>query len=117
MQNYEMQDHYQIFISYRREGSDAHARVFYEKLKERGFDTANKIRMLDGRLILKNGLTGEMANIFDLQDAIRANHSELAWLMSGEDPKPGKKEAQSNADDGRSSGGSIYTEAYETCSN
>ena len=88
-----------------------------EKLKERGFDTANKIRMLDGRLILKNGLTGEMANIFDLQDAIRANHSELAWLMSGEDPKPGKKEAQSNADDGRSSGGSIYTEAYETCSN
>ena len=88
-----------------------------EKLKERGFDTANKIRMLDGRLILKNGLTGEMANIFDLQDAIRANHSELAWLMSGEDPKPGKKEAQSNADDGRSSGGSIYPEAYETCSN
>lgn len=88
-----------------------------EKLKERGFDTANKIRMLDGRLILKNGLTGEMANIFDLQDAIRANHSELAWLMSGEDPKPGKKEAQSNADDCRSSGGSIYTEAYETSSN
>ncbi len=28
---------YQIFISYRRNGSDAHARVFYEKLKEIGF--------------------------------------------------------------------------------
>ncbi len=28
---------YQIFISYRRNGSDAHARVFYEKLKEKGF--------------------------------------------------------------------------------
>ena len=87
-----------------------------EKLKERGFDTANKIRMLDGRLILKSGLTGEMANIFDLQDAIKANHSELAWLMDGEDPKPTKKE-EIYADDGRSSGGSIYTEAYETSSN
>ena len=29
---------YQIFISYRRNGSDAHARVFYEKLKEIGYD-------------------------------------------------------------------------------
>ena len=28
---------YQIFISYRRNGSDAHARVFYEKLKEKGY--------------------------------------------------------------------------------
>ena len=28
---------YQIFISYRRNGSDAHARVFYEKLKEIGY--------------------------------------------------------------------------------
>lgn len=27
----------QVFISYRRNGSDAHARVFYEKLKEQGF--------------------------------------------------------------------------------
>lgn len=30
-------DKYQIFISYRRNGSDAHARVFYEKLKDIGF--------------------------------------------------------------------------------
>ena len=28
---------YQIFISYRRNGSDAHARVFYEKFKELGY--------------------------------------------------------------------------------
>ena len=28
---------YQIFISYRRNGSDAHARVFYEKLTEAGY--------------------------------------------------------------------------------
>ena len=28
---------YQIFLSYRRNGSDAHARVFYEKLKELGY--------------------------------------------------------------------------------
>lgn len=29
--------YYQIFISYRRNGSDAHARVFYEKLKGMGY--------------------------------------------------------------------------------
>ena len=83
-----------------------------EKLKEKGFDTAGKIKTLDGRLILKSELTGEMANIFDLQDAIKANHSELAWLMDGEDPKPERKEASRYADDGRT-GGSIYTETYE----
>lgn len=63
-----------------------------EKLKEAGFDTAAKIRTLDGRMILRSSLTSEMENIFDLQDAIKANHSELAWLMDGEDPKPVKKE-------------------------
>ena len=63
-----------------------------EKLKEAGFDTAAKIRILDARQMLKEGLAGEMGNIFDLQDAIKANHSELAWLMDGEDPKPAKKE-------------------------
>ena len=71
-----------------------------DKLKDKGFDTANKIKTLDGRAILKNDLTAEMANIFDLQDAIKANHSELAWLMDGEDPKPTKKE-EIYADDGR----------------
>ena len=71
-----------------------------DKLKDKGFDTANKIKTLDGRLILKNGLTGEMANIFDLQDAIKANHSELAWLMDGEDPRPDMlKEEMIDADD------------------
>ena len=72
-----------------------------EKLKEAGFDTAAKIRVLDARQMLKEGLAGEMGNIFDLQDAIKANHSELAWLMDGEDPKPVKKEAAKNADDNR----------------
>ena len=72
-----------------------------EKLKEAGFDTAAKIRILDARQMLKEGLAGEMGNIFDLQDAIKANHSELAWLMDGEDPKPVKKEAAKNADDNR----------------
>ena len=71
-----------------------------EKLKEAGFDTANKIKMLDGREILKNNLVGEMENIFALQDAIKANHVELAWLMDGKDPRPSavKKEA-GNAND------------------
>ena len=70
-----------------------------EKLKEAGFDTAAKIRILDARQMLKEGLAGEMGNIFDLQDAIKDNHSELAWLMDGEDPKPVKKEAAKNEDD------------------
>ena len=87
-----------------------------DKLKDKGFDTANKIKTLDGRLILRNGLTGEMANIFDLQDAIKANHSELAWLTDGEDPKPERKEA-TDADDDRARGNTaragVYTETYE----
>ena len=72
-----------------------------EKLKDNGFDTAAKIRMLDARQMLKLGMATEMKEIFDLQDAIKANHSELAWLMDGEDPKPAKKEAVRNADDDR----------------
>ena len=71
-----------------------------EKLKEAGFDTANKIKLLDGREILKHSLTTEMENIFNLQDAIKANHTELAWLMDGADPKPAvKKEAMKYAND------------------
>ena len=84
-----------------------------DKLKDKGFDTANKIKTLDGRAILKNDLTAEMANIFDLQDAIKANHSELAWLMDGEDPKPTKKEGM-YADDGRTAGNRVYSETFET---
>ena len=68
-----------------------------ERLKEEGFDTANKIRALNGRTMLKKGLKSEMENIYDLQDAIKAGHSEIAWLMDGEDPKPVKKEVSKNA--------------------
>lgn len=72
-----------------------------EKLKEAGFDTANKIKMLEARQMLKLGMAAEMQEIFDLQDAIKANHGEIAWLLDGEDPKPVKKEAIRNADDDR----------------
>ena len=72
-----------------------------EKLKENGFDTANKIKMLEARQMLKLGMAAEMQEIFDLQDAIKANHGEIAWLLDGEDPKPVKKEAIRNADDDR----------------
>ncbi len=72
-----------------------------EKLKENGFDTANKIKTLEARQMLKLGMANEMQEIFDMQDAIKANHGELAWLMDGEDPKPVKKEATRNADDDR----------------
>lgn len=67
------------------------------RLKEQGYDTANKIKALDAREMYKRGLTGEtMGNIFGLQDAIKANHSEIAWLLDGEDPKPAKKEEVRN---------------------
>lgn len=72
-----------------------------EKLKENGFDTANKIKALEAREMLKLGMASEMQEIFDLQDAIKANHGEIAWLLDGEDPKPVKKEATRNADDDR----------------
>ena len=84
-----------------------------EKLKEAGFDTANKIKLLDARQMLKLGMAGEMQEIFDLQDAIKANHSELAWLLEGEDPKPVKKEVKRSADDARTGDSGIQTEAYE----
>lgn len=53
------------------------------------------------RGMLKLGMAAEMQEIFDLQDAIKANHGEIAWLLDGEDPKPVKKEAIRNADDDR----------------
>lgn len=62
------------------------------KLKELGYDTANKIKTFDPRDMYKKGLRDEKGIIFDLQDAIKANHSEIAWLLGGEDPKPVKKE-------------------------
>jgi hypothetical protein len=88
-----------------------------EKLKEKGFDTANKIRPLEMEEVFENGLENELGNIIGLKKAIKANHSELAWLMDGEDPKPAKKEAQIYADDDRDAGdegSGIYAETYET---
>ena len=84
-----------------------------EKLKEKGFDTANKIRPLEMEEVFENGLENELGNTIGLKKAIKANHSELAWLLDGSDPKLEKKEEQINADDGRSSGGRIYSEASE----
>jgi len=56
-----------------------------EKLKEAGFDTANKIKLLDARQMLKLGMAGEMQEIFDLQDAIKAIGSdEVTINFSGE---------------------------------
>lgn len=85
-----------------------------EKLKEKGFDTANKIRPLEMETVFENGLENELRNIIGLKKAIKANHSELAWLLDGSDPKPEKKEEQTNADDGRAAGRGIYSEAFET---
>ena len=64
--------------------------------------------------VFENGLENELGNIIGLKKAIKANHSELAWLLDGSDPKPDKKEEQTNADDGRTTGGRIYSEAHET---
>ena len=84
-----------------------------EKLKEKGFDTANKIRPLEMEEVFENGLENELGNIIGLKKAIKTNHSELAWLLDGSDPKPEKKEEQINADDVRTAGGRIYSEASE----
>ena len=59
-----------------------------EKLKEAGFDTAAKIRTLEMEEVCNHGLENELRNIIGLKKAIKANHSELAWLMDGEDPRP-----------------------------
>lgn len=83
-----------------------------EKLKEKGFDTANKIRPLEMEEVYENGLESELGNIIGLKKAIKANHSELAWLLDGTDPKAEKKEEQNNADEDRSAGRDTYTEAY-----
>ena len=72
-----------------------------EKLKVNGFDTANKIKALEARQMLKLGMAAEMQEIFDLQDAIKANHGEIGWLLNGVDPKPVKKEVIRNADEDR----------------
>ena len=40
----------------------------------------------------------------DLQDAIKANHSEIGWLLDGEDPKPAKKEVVKRDHDDRKRG-------------
>ena len=56
-----------------------------EKLKEAGFDTANKIKMLEARQMLKLGMAAEMQEIFDLQDAIKAiGTDEITINFSGE---------------------------------
>ena len=88
----------------RNDGIDKSKLKTMEMLKKAGFDTANKIKSLDGRIILKNDLTSEMANIFDLQDAIKANHGEIGWFLDGEDPKPLKKEAAKNDHNDRHTG-------------
>lgn len=51
---------YQIFISYRRNGSDAHARVFYEKLKEIGFSV-----FLDFESLFSGGFEASILSAID----------------------------------------------------
>lgn len=60
MQNCNLQEHYQIFISYRRNGSDAHARVFYEKLKEQGFSV-----FLDFESLFSGGFENSILDAID----------------------------------------------------
>ena len=59
MHNHE-QNNYQIFISYRRNGSDAHARVFYEKLKEIGFSV-----FLDFESLFSGGFEANILSAID----------------------------------------------------
>ncbi len=54
------QQKYQIFISYRRDGSDAHARVFYEKLKDKGYTV-----FLDFESLFSGGFEPNIMNAID----------------------------------------------------
>ena len=73
------------------------------RLKEEGFDTANKIRALDMNDLYEHGLENELKNILDLKKAIKNNHGEIAWILDGEDPKPARKEeSRDEQTDGRS---------------
>jgi len=60
MHNKDKQGNYQIFISYRRNGSDAHARVFYEKLKEIGFSV-----FLDFESLFSGGFEANILTAID----------------------------------------------------
>lgn len=82
-----------------------------EKLKELGFDTRKKIEALDGREMFNQGLTAEMGNIFDLQDAFK-KHGELAWLLDGVDPMPVKKEAAKHGMQERNTGAVSANHGY-----
>ena len=53
-------DNYQIFISYRRNGSDAHARVFYDRLKDKGFSV-----FLDFESLFSGGFEGNILKAID----------------------------------------------------
>lgn len=74
-----------------------------EKLKEAGFDTAAKIRTLEMEDVCDHGLESELRNIIDLKKAIKTNHSELAWLMDGTDPRPDMMK-EDETDDDRTAG-------------
>ena len=81
------------------------------QLKAAGYDTRKKLDKLDGRAIFKHNLTGEMGNIFDLQDAVKMR-KEYDWIMDGVDPEPERKEARKNADDDRATADRVYPETY-----
>ena len=83
-----------------------------EKLKEKGFDTANKIRPLEMEEVFENGLENELGNIIGLKKAIKANHSEIAWLLDGSDPKPEKKEAAKHDQNRKPGDGSEEGNSY-----
>ena len=51
---------YQIFISYRRNGTDAHARLFYEKLKEKGYNV-----FLDFESLFSGGFKDNIAKAIE----------------------------------------------------
>ena len=83
-----------------------------DKLGKKGFDTEKKVNAIDMQVAYDNGLADELGGILALQKAIKS-HSTYAFLMGGVDQKPEKKEVKRNADDGRTEGNRVPTEAYE----
>ncbi len=82
------------------------------KISDKGYDTEKKEMTIDLDVIDEEDFTKEISEIRGLKKAIR-NHNVIAYLCNGADPVPQKKEVKRNADDGRTEGDRVPTEAYE----
>ena len=83
------------------------------KISDKGYDTEKKVMTIDLDVIDEEDLIKEITEIRGLKKAIR-NHDVIKYLCNGIDPAQPKREVKHDADDDRSAGGRVYSEAHET---